>query len=230
MGRDYAYCSLLGAIVRQPEAQTTTNGKPYLDVVVSGEMPSEDKSIPWYMTVRLAGGWLKCTPQLMGGVVVLVTGTLEQWAVEHGTATRVIPDRFEFIQGYPAAMMLEDKSGGYRFPGGINHATLIGNLTRDSQQLEIKGQHVTKLSLAVSPNPEAPIYAQLDLWNSPGQPLKRGARLMATGAISLDRWIDAAGKARSSLTLDCSRIEELERIGAPSAQDPFQNDPVLGQM
>lgn len=230
MGRDYAYAALMGAIVRQPEEQTTPNGKLYLDVSLSGETPSNDKNIPWYMTVRLAGGWLKLLPYLSAGAVVLATGHLEQWTTDQNTTTRVIPDRFELIHGYPPQMMLEDKSGGYRFPGGINQTVLIGNLTKDSETREMSGQQVTKLSLAVSPNPQAPIYAQLDLWNSPGQPLLRGAKLMASGAISQDRWIDANKKHRSSLTLDVIRLEELERIISTSAKDPFQNDPILGQM
>jgi single-stranded DNA-binding protein len=230
MGRDYAYCSLMGAIVRQPEEQTTPNSKRYLDVSLSGETPSHDKNIPWYMTVCLAGSWLKLLPHLRAGAVVLATGHLEQWSADQNTMTRVIPDRFELIHGYPPQMMLEDKSGGYRFPGGINSTTLIGNLTKDSEIREIGGQHLTKLSLAVSPDPQAPIYAQLDHWNSLGRPLLRGARLMATGAVSQDRWIDANKRNRSSLTLDVIRLEELERITTISAKDPFQNDPILGQM
>lgn len=203
MGGDYANISLMGAVVRTPEQRVNANEKPFLDVSFAGEhnvsgLRGEHKTLPWYLTVRLQGRWLEHSPKLTAGAVALVNGTLEQWVKNqeqpNDLQSRIVPRRLELVTDYPSAMMLEDKTGGLRFPGGINSGTLIGNLTRDPEFKQVEGQPLVKLAMAVntasSLESKKTVYLQLDAWGEFGQRCKtlhRGSRVLVIGWLSLDR-------------------------------------------
>lgn len=248
MGIDYANVTLLGAVVRNPEPRLNANQTPFIDVSFAGEQPvsgfrGEAKTIPWYLTARFQGRWIEATKLLSAGAVAVVTGSLEQWVKHQETPndlqSRIIPSRFEIIADYPSAMMLEDKTGGFRFAGGLNRVTLIGNLTRDPEHKKVEGQSVVKMAMAVntaaSREPKKVVFLNLDAWGDLSfrtKNLARGSRVLVMGNISMNRWKNAEGQSRSSLSVDVNDLERIDPISNGNSitrnPDPFFNDPILG--
>jgi single-stranded DNA-binding protein len=242
--RGLTHVSILGAVVRAPSHSRNTNGTPFLDLQIAGERAMSDgRTMPWYLGVRLGGRWLEERERYTPGAAVAVVGALEQFdAPEHPRArvTRIVPERLEPVHGYPTAMMLEDRSGGRRMPGGVNRALMLATLTRAPDRRTVARRDLTSLAVAANmtqPGGRTPrtVYATLEAWDdlafSAGR-LERGAAVVAWGVLSDDAWRGDDGAARRTLTLTLDALEPLDAkppaTAARPPADPFADCDILG--
>ena len=243
--KGFLHATYLGAVVRAPTVKENQNGKPHANLRLAGERTLEGRdarSLPWYITVRLAGRWLEELGALTTGAAVFVTGGFEQFEAEQGgRVTRLIPQRLETVTDYPAAMMLTDRHGGARLPGGHNHTAIIGAVTRIAETRHIRGREVISLGVAVNLTHAADgaprmVYLTLDAWDAlayTAARLERGSNVAAWGASSLDQWQTAEGEPRTTLNVDAAGLEGLT-VKTRSItyrtipHDPYPNCDLLG--
>lgn len=222
--RSQASVSLVGSVVGS-EFRPTAKGFPVLRVTVAGNAlnRSGDRSIPYYQQVRVLGQLAEAyRERLRPGVPVIVDGALRQRMYETAAGEKrsdvsVTVQAIGVMGGEHETVA--DARGNVRLARGKNEVQLVGNVTRDPEvRVTPNGHSVTRFSVAVNGNRDEVSFFEVTAWDELADQagaLRKGARVMVTGAIYTDSWDDAtSGQKRYATRVDAHTLTALERGGA----------------
>jgi single-strand DNA-binding protein len=225
---------LSGVLAREGELRYTPEGKAILMFTLAGESLAlhshgELRSLPFYLPVKLFGPRAEDFASLEPGRGLLLHGALSysSWQTEAGEKRSRLEVIAQTIFEVEVGEVIEDASGGVRALGGINHAIISGNLTRDVQSRSTNdGTSVAGLLLAVNErvkrhgqSAEQTHFVEVTLWgelaNTNAQ-LAKGAGVLAMGRLLNDSWTDREGHKRQALKLEASHLETMVKKAVPS--------------
>jgi single-strand DNA-binding protein len=225
---------LSGVLAREGELRYTPEGKAILMFTLAGESLAlhshgEVRSLPFYLPVKLFGPRAEDFASLEPGRGLLVHGALSysSWQTDAGEKRSRLEVIAQTIFEVEVGEVIEDASGGVRALGGINHAVISGNLTRDLQSRSINdGTSVASLLLAVNERvkrhgqaAEQTHFVEVTLWGELADAnahLVKGAGVLAMGRLLNDAWTDREGHKRSALKLEASYLETMVKKVVPS--------------
>jgi single-strand DNA-binding protein len=225
---------LSGVLAREGELRYTPEGKAILMFTLAGESLAlhshgEVRSLPFYLPVKLFGSRAEDFASLESGRGLLVHGALSysSWQTDAGEKRSRLEVIAQTIFEVEAGEVIEDTSGGVRALGGINHAVISGNLTRDVQSRSTNdGTSVAGLLLAVNErvkrhgqSAEQTHFVEVTLWGDladANADLAKGAGVLAMGRLLNDSWTDREGHKRSALKLEASHLETMVKKVVPS--------------
>ena len=226
---------LSGVLAREGELRYTPEGKAILMFTLAGESLAlhshgEVRSLPFYLPVKLFGPRAEDIAGLEPGRGLMVHGRLSysSWQTDAGEKRSRLEVIAQTIFEVEAGNVLEDASGGVRALGGINHAVVSGNLTRDSQSRSTNdGTSVAGLLLAVNERikrhgqaAEQTHFVEVTLWGDLADAnlnLTKGVGVLAVGRLFNDSWTDREGHKRHALKLEASHLETMVKKAVPSA-------------
>jgi single-strand DNA-binding protein len=224
---------LSGVLAREGELRYTPEGKAILMFTLAGESLAlhshgEVRSVPFYLPVKLFGARAEDIASLEPGRGLLVHGALSysSWQTDAGEKRSRLEVIAQTIFEVEVGDVLEDASGGLRALGGINHAVIGGNLTRDVQSRSTNdGTSVAGLLLAVNERvkrhgqtAEQTHFVEVTLWGGLADEnahLAKGAGVLAMGRLLNDAWTDREGHKRHALKLEASHLETMVKKPAP---------------
>jgi single-strand DNA-binding protein len=224
---------LSGVLAREGELRYTPEGKAILMFTLAGESLAlhshgELRSLPFYLPVKLFGPRAEDFANLEQGRGLLLRGALSysSWQTEAGEKRSRMEVIAQTIFEVESGEVIEDASGGLRALGGINHAVISGNLTRDVQSRSTNdGTSVASLLLAVNERikrngqaAEQTHFVEVTLWGDladANAQLVKGAGVLAMGRLLNDSWTDREGHKRHALKLEASHLETMVKKAAP---------------
>jgi single-strand DNA-binding protein len=224
---------LSGVLAREGELRYTPEGKAILMFTLAGESLAlhshgEVRSLPFYLPVKLFGSRAEDFASLESGRGLLVHGALSysSWQTDAGEKRSRLEVIAQTIFEVEAGEVIEDGLGGVRALGGINHAVISGNLTRDVQSRSTNdGTSVAGLLLAVNErvkrhgqSAEQTHFVEVTLWGDladANAQLAKGAGVLAMGRLLNDSWTDREGHKRHALKLEASHLETMVKKVVP---------------
>ncbi|MBB6098933.1 single-strand DNA-binding protein [Deinobacterium chartae] len=236
MARGMNHVYLVGALARDPELRYTAGGVAVCEVTVAGEdlvigSDGRERRLPWYHRVSLMGKPAESVAeQYKAGDAVMVEGSLEYraWETPEGQKRSAVNIKGLRVEGVQRSdELVRDAGGGVRLPNGLNHAVLVGNLTRDPElRYTPGGDAVLGVGLAVNESwkgrdgnwQERTHWLDVTLWRELAEAtaqLKKGDPLMVLGRVTNESWTDREGNKRISTKVEATRVEALTR--GPSA-------------
>ena len=242
MARGINHVLLVGSLARDPELRYTPSGVAVLNFTVAGDSrvigdDGAERNIPWYQRGSLMGKQAEIAAEsLHASDPVLVEGSLEyrSWETENGQRrSRVEVKALRLEAARPGAgpdAIVTDAIGGFRLVNAMNHATIMGNLTRDVESRRTpNGFNVATASLAVTESwkdaqgqwQERAHFVDVTLWNDLAEAagtLTKGTPVLVTGRLATDNWTDKDGTKRSSLKVEAERLEPLVRTARGDAK------------
>jgi single-strand DNA-binding protein len=224
---------LSGVLAREGELRYTPEGKAILMFTLAGESLAlhshgEVRSVPFYLPVKLFGPRAEDIASLEPGRGLLVDGALSysSWQTDAGEKRSRLEVIAQTIFEVEVGEVIEDASGGVRALGGINHAVICGNLTRDAQSRSTNdGTSVAGLLLAVNQrvkrhgqSAEQTHFVEVTLWGELADAnahLVKGTGVLAMGRLLNDSWTDREGHKRHALKLEASQLETMVKKVIP---------------
>ncbi|MBB6096847.1 single-strand DNA-binding protein [Deinobacterium chartae] len=232
MARGMNHTYLIGTLTRDPELRYTAAGVAFTEVTVAGEdhITAHDgtaRQLPWYHRVSFSGRPAEAIAEAYrAGASVLIEGSLEyrSWETPDGHKRSAVGIRGARLEGITdAPEPLRDGAGGFRMPGGMNQALLIGNLTQAPElRYTPSGDAVLRLSLAVNESwrdesgqwQTRPHYLEVTLWRELAEQmatLSKGDPIMVAGRVTSESWTDREGARRYATRVEATRAERLTR-------------------
>lgn len=237
MARGMNHVFLVGALARDPELRYTNSGLAVYEATVAGEShivgsDNQPRQLPFYQRVSILGKPAEWAQEkgFATGSPVMVEGALEyrSWEAEDGSRRSAVNIKALRLEGVESELgTVQDAGGGVRLAGGLNQATVIGNLTRDPElRYTQTGHAVLGLSLAVNENyrdrsgeqQEKTHYLDVTLWRELAermQNLRKGDPILVMGRVTNEQWTDKEGNKRNSTKIEATHVEALSRGAAP---------------
>ncbi|MGE9291048.1 MAG: single-stranded DNA-binding protein [Puniceicoccales bacterium] len=93
----------------------------------------------------------------------------------------------------------------------MNQTVMSGNLTADIESKEVGEDHLSKFTLACNQG-EKVVFLPVEAWNMEhlGEYLRKGSRVLVSGALRQDQWENKEGERRSRLVLRAYQVEFLD--------------------
>ncbi len=215
----------VGSITSKPDLKYTPGGMAILELTVAGrtEVVTADgavKNPSFYNRCKCFGKYAETLAESVEqGQVVSVHGRLEHrtYDVEGGGRRSTVETVIETIQTLSGNFVLEDDAKGQPvLVGGLNTATLGGNLTKDAELKSFPtGNSVVRLSVAVNERyvskgevGEKVGFFDVQAWGELANALAEGAKghgVIGVGRVVNESWEDKDGNKRYGTKIDMER-------------------------
>ncbi len=215
----------LGSVVSKPELKYTPGGLAILELTVAGRTEvvtqgGEIKNPAFYNRCKCFGKYAETLSEsIEQGEVVSVHGRLEQrsYDVEGGGRRSTVETVIETIQTLEGTFVLDDDGRGQPvLVGGLNTATLGGNLTKDAELKRFPmGNSVVRLSVAVNEHyvskgetGDKVGFFNVQAWGELAESLAEGTKghgIIGVGRVVNESWEGKDGHKRYSTKVDLER-------------------------
>ena len=104
----------------------------------------------------------------------------------------------------------------------MNQTVMSGNLTADIETRTVGEQHLSKFTLACNQG-EKTVFIPVEAWNQDHLQkfIRKGSRVLVSGALRQDQWESKEGEKRSRILLNAYQVEFLD--AAPSKERTPRN-------
>ncbi|GGB73958.1 single-stranded DNA-binding protein [Deinococcus soli (ex Cha et al. 2016)] len=220
--------TLLGALVRPADFKVAPGGTSIYEVTLAGERTTTDEQgdpriKPWYVRAFALGKLADAlnARQFSPGTVLYAHGVLDYTTFPlaegagKGSTTRV---KIASLQTALGDWDVTWDHHAARLRGGVNEVELSGNLTRDAETTITGSGLLSRATLGVTTygaNQQARQgYFNLKGWRDQARPiqdLRKGAGLVAHGAVMSESYPDPtdAARTRTAVHIDVTRALRL---------------------
>ncbi|BDP44797.1 single-stranded DNA-binding protein (plasmid) [Deinococcus aetherius] len=225
---------IIAALARDPELRYTPGGTAVLDLTLAGERHitgSDGRAhvIPFYENGQALGKYAEHLAErgYQAGDVLVADGQLDysQWEAPEGGKRSALRVRVTGTvrQADGDFEIAQDGRGGQRLRGGLNRATVIGNVSADPElRYTPAGDAVLGLRLGVNEKykdrqgqaQEKTHWVDVTLWRDLAlahQGLRKGDPVLVEGALVDESWTDRDGNRRRTKKVEADSVVPLSR-------------------